>query len=235
MIGSLFKLHAATDVASRLSGKASRIDHIIRVSSARSRVAFTALAVSCAIMTLATACSSRESATAPVRSIQPVGPISASLDPAAEEDLCNADPWFSSCHSWTGLMYSDEYYACPNGCYTFSFMATPSWRTKIQDVLNSIPTSGTCGLLRAYAWHAWSDGRMRYYHPDDGNYGDTHPSKPWNSDGLPDDHAMIHLKVATVQGSTLELARTIVHEAWHAYFNSDDNVAAEGTAQACFP
>jgi hypothetical protein len=30
-----------------------------------------------------------------------------------------------------------------------------------------------------------------------------------------------------------ELAQTLIHEAYHAYFNSRDQMAAELTAQAC--
>lgn len=92
-----------------------------------------------------------------------------------------------------------------------------------------------CGYLKQYAMAAWNDLRFRYYRTADGNNADTHNSKPWGSDGYPDNKAKIHIHVGRLAGTDAQLAETIVHEAYHGYYNSADDNAARNAGIMCVP
>jgi hypothetical protein len=187
--------------------------------------------------TLLAACGEHSAPTAvsTETSIMPRGGASFTAMPD-DEDLCDIDDAFSSCHSWTGIHYVDDYHTCPDGCYTFSFSGVSTWQSKMLRAINLIPADGgACGVLRSYATSAWYALRIRYYHNADGASADTHPSKDWNTDGQPDSKAMMHIWVGRLQQSDTQLANTIAHEAWHASYNSDDQVAAQAAADMCVP
>ena len=77
-------------------------------------------------------------------------------------------------------------------------------------------------------------GRIRYYPiPDGFDVADTHPSKHWNSDGYPDWQAQIHLDRDWAEYSNIYLAGTLVHEAYHGYFNDSTEAVAHAQEPFC--
>lgn len=150
---------------------------------------------------------------------------------AEVSDNCANDA--GSCHNGV-LAYSDANYSCPEGSHTFPILPYDQYRTQVSAAIARITTSQPgCQIYKDYLTRAMSEGRLRYYNDWDWNWGDTH----FHSGVGPDYDAKIHIfdgTFHTTDGGRM-LAVTLVHEAWHAYWRSYDETAADGTAEACIP
>jgi hypothetical protein len=87
-----------------------------------------------------------------------------------------------------------------------------------------------CPWAYNYINQALTSGRVRYYNEWDNNYADIHLTLPPGDPG-PDSHAYIHL-FSLWLGDTHELADTLVHEAFHGYFNTPPGPETEAAAAA---
>jgi hypothetical protein len=134
--------------------------------------------------------------------------------------------WYS-CH-FDDLSYADKYWSCPVGCHTFPLNS--GIRNQIYAAQSHI-NGFTCAWAKNYINQAMTSGRIRYYNQYDGAYGDIHTAYSPSLPG-PDNTAMIHI-YSLWAGNATELARTLVHEAFHAVYNDYDEDAANRAMAAC--
>ena len=141
--------------------------------------------------------------------------------------------FYSTCHA-NELTFEDapyDVYTCPQGCHTYPL--DDALRALVIEAMNRIDQS-RCYWAWQYIQGMVNAGRVRYYPIPDGiDVADTHNSKPWNSDGRPDWQAEIHLDRDFAESNNIELARTLAHEAYHGYFNSNDQTAAIAQESFC--
>jgi hypothetical protein len=141
--------------------------------------------------------------------------------------------FYSTCHGNELTFEDDPYdiYTCPTGCHTYPL--DDALRGEVIEAINRIDPS-RCQWAVNYIQGMLNSGRIRYYPIPDGiDVADTHNSKPWNSDGRPDWQAEIHIERDYAEYSNVELARTLAHEAYHGFFNSDDQTAAIAQESFC--
>ncbi len=179
----------------------------------------------------------RDSATSPTRPPLSGGGAHPAYNQGVNDDSdpCTDVGDYPSCHA-DSLSYEniETDVACPQGCHTFSLL--PQDVDQINSAIGLIPNNDACGWAITYMRQMLLHGRIRTYYEDDDANADTHPSKDWDTDGTPDMAASIHLWVPRVEmQTTKQLANTLVHEAWHGYFSSHDETAAQGEADACIP
>ncbi len=189
--------------------------------------------VAAIVLALGIASCSRESATEPETSrLQPTVHPSYNQGVDDDSDLCAPTGEYPDCHN-DDLSYvdPDNDASCPTGCHTFAFDSSEevSWNA----AMALIPNNEACGWAITYLQQMMLHGRVRVYFQADSNNADTHPSEA-PSATTPDWMAAIHIYSGRIEyGTPQQLANTMVHEAWHGYFNSGDEVAAQGEADAC--
>jgi hypothetical protein len=135
---------------------------------------------------------------------------------------------FYSCH-FDDISYGDSNWSCPVGCHTYPL--TSDLGTRINYAMARINRT-LCGWAYSYISTALISGRIRYYSQSDGNDGDIHFSGVPGVGPGPDNQAFIHLWEPNTYNQN-NLADTLVHEAYHAYFNSADEITAASTAATC--
>ena len=153
----------------------------------------------------------------------------------SDTDSCTTGGTFPSCHDDNILdVNPDDSTLCPGGCHTF--LPTNAQKSELQLAIDTIPNNAECGFAISYIGQMLLHGRVRIYYPDDGANADTHPTKAWGSDGLPDMGAAIHVwNQRADYGSARQLGNTLVHEAFHGYYNNGDDVQAQKVADDCLP
>ncbi len=143
-------------------------------------------------------------------------------------DGCDYDS-FSSCHA-NGVSYNDGsgYWFCPTGCHTYPL--SPIMRSRMNNALTRIDRT-LCGWAYSYLQRMLAQGSIRTYDQYDYAYADFHFSIPTTASG-PDYSGYMHVWTGGTTDNR-ELADTLVHEAYHGYFNSEDEVTAASTAATC--
>lgn len=100
---------------------------------------------------------------------------------------------------------------------------TASELAKFWAAMARVSASGQCGTYRNYILGRHARGRITVYDWDDGDYGDAH----WDADPY------FHLNMYRAFGSEYQLARTLIHEAWHALNHNTDEGFAESWGAIC--
>jgi hypothetical protein len=152
----------------------------------------------------------------------PVGPVFTIQE---TYDACSWD-----CHANNATGGDDNYY-CPTWCHTYPI--TSALRQRITTAMQHIISDPQCTWARNFLSIVIGNGAMRYYDDDwYGSVGDWHNSRAINDGQGPDYGGRMHL----LWGATFDsdyLAQTLVHEAYHGYFNSDNESEAENWALLC--
>lgn len=140
-------------------------------------------------------------------------------------DNCSWD-----CHA-NDATSGDANYYCPQFCHTYP--PDHTLRTRIAQALQLVRSDWQCVQLRNFVQVMLSNQAVRYYDMDYwGESGDWHHSRAIDDGGAPDYGGRMHLH----WGSTFDLqdlAETLVHEAYHGYFNSSNETEAEQLANWC--
>lgn len=141
----------------------------------------------------------------------------------------DGSPVDNECHDGP-VYYSLEGQDCPGGCY--SFPMTPSEDDMMYAAFGHISDDGDCGRVKSFMMQMYRGQYIRNTYMG-GDVADTHYSEPASST-TPNWHAAIHIdmQLESYYPST-ELADTIEHEGFHAFFNNPDDPGAVDFARNC--
>jgi hypothetical protein len=139
---------------------------------------------------------------------------------------CHGSPVLYEYFSDATMPYGDPSYDCPNGCTTYP--VTTGTKAKVNNVLDyHIKPDTSCSWVKSFIRQSMVYNRTRWYSGFDGNYGDAH----WSSTSpISND---IHIWSGTFADS-VELGKTLIHEAAHINFDNSNDLFAESWANQCY-
>lgn len=140
--------------------------------------------------------------------------------------------WFECHYNVITYESADFYWSCPEGCH--SYPLDPELLNQIVNAIKHIDNS-LCPWAKSYSNYEVFHHNVRYYDTYDGNPADIHLSNGRvANDGQGADYgAQIHVYREYALVDETDLARHMVHEAYHGYFDSDDETAAVANGNFC--
>jgi|GEM_PF-5871374 len=170
--------------------------------------------------------------TGPDQSVVRLSPPTATYYVDVDDPCWNDENW--SCHddgeyaSWddyTGFEETYwESYECDGlfGCTTWP-LGTGTRNAIIYQLNNEISSSANCQNVRKWLLARVNLGKIRFFTADDGTWGDFHFFT-----------GNLHLHTNTfLPGNEWDLRMTLMHEGFHGYYSSHDDISAENFAESC--